>query len=88
MIRVLFVCVVAATFVLAGCQAQQPSPDTTSMPIETLPTPSIKGPTSPPSVKGPTSPPPSSDDSQPQSMTETEKVEYTLPQATSADFKS
>lgn len=76
-------------FILAGCQGQ-PAPDVTEVQQhEGLPTPSIKGPSEPPHVNGPTSAPPNSliDDTTPQSMTETETVEYSLP-TTDAGFKN
>lgn len=72
---------------LAGCQAQPEPQDTTPLTEDRLPTPSIQGPEGPPSVKGPTSPPPGSGSPEPQAMTEVEKVEYTLPKSTEAEFK-
>lgn len=71
--------------ILAGCQAQ-PAGDVVETQENALPTPEIKGPTEAPNVKGPSGPPPTSNSSQPQAMTETETVEYTLP-TTDADFK-
>lgn len=70
--------------ILAGCQAQ-PAEEISETQENALPTPSIKGPTSAPNVKGPSSPPPSN--GSPQSITETETIEYTLPEV-DVDFKT
>lgn len=79
-----------ALFILSGCQAPPELKSPADVQEESLPTPSVKGPTSEPHVKGPTSAPPGSssvDTENPQAMTETETVEYSLP-TTDAGFKN
>lgn len=88
--RVLF-CLVVVLF-LAGCQAQEPAGQQHNANVEqeVLPTPSSRGPDGPPSVRGPDGPPPGTEfaeEDTPQSMTETETVEYTLPESDEAEFK-
>ena len=79
-------------FVLVGCQAQEPvdgQPQQEETQKTILPTPSIRGPSEPPNMKGPDGPPPTSasvNGDSPQAMTETETVEYSLPES-DAEFK-
>lgn len=89
MIRKIFISLLGI-FILAGCQSQPASDSVEVQQQNALPTPSIKGPTSPPHVNGPTSAPPGSstdDNDIPQAMTELETVEYSLP-TTDVDFKN
>jgi hypothetical protein len=74
--------------VLAGCQAKEAPKAEKIIPVQTQQVPSIpysKGPDGPPAVSGPTSPPPSassaleSDATQPQAVTETEAINFSLP---------
>lgn len=83
---------IVMSFVLVGCQAQEPAegqPEQKETQESTLPTPSIKGPSGPPNIKGPDGPPPTSlsaNGDSTQAMTETETVEYSLPES-DAEFK-
>ncbi|HMR00769.1 MAG TPA: hypothetical protein PKA32_00075 [Candidatus Gracilibacteria bacterium] len=88
-----FAVIAMSLFVLAGCQAQEPTDMQQSQQEDSektvLPTPSIKGPSELPNMKGPDGPPPTSESvngDSPQSMTETETVEYSLPES-DAEFK-
>lgn len=93
--RIFIGCVSTAVLMLfiAGCQSSPEEPQKNAPEPQNLP--SSRGPTTPPSVKGPTSPVPGTEDSsktqgtstevqspaqtEPQAVTETEKVRYTLP---------
>jgi len=66
---------------VSGCQAEELAPADVEEPVRLVPeVPSTKGPTTAPGVKGPSSPPP-------QSITETETVRFTLPEA-ETEFKN
>lgn len=83
---------VVTLLLFVGCQAQEePSQVQTEAEQQktVLPTPSIKGPSEAPNMKGPDGPPPTSlsvNGDSPQAMTETETVEYSLPES-DAEFK-
>jgi len=94
--KFIVICLFVLT-VFAGCQNGDISADLNvdnKDNVNVLPPPHIESlPTSPPHVNGPSGPPPGVDsnieeESPPQSVTEIETVEYSLPTDTKSDFKN